>query len=1292
MEEKGTDMVSNQNITLFILLAGLSIAEFSAGDDDQFVYTGFTSSNLTLDGGATVTPSGLLELTNGTVRQKGHGFHPSSVLFYESSSGAVQSFSVSFVFAILSTYPETESGHGLAFFIAPDKNLSGSFPTQYLGLFSDQTNGDPNSHIFAVELDTVQNYDLQDINNNHVGINVNSLRSIRSHDAGYYDDKSGLFKDLSLDSHEAMQVWVNYNRETTQINVTIAPLNVAKPMRPLLSANYNLSAVITNPAYIGFSSSTGSVSGQHYLLGWSFGINSPAPPIDITKLPEMPRLGQKARSKALQITLPITILALFLAASITIFLFVRRKLRYAELREDWEVEYGPHRFSYKDLFDATRGFRDTNLLGTGGFGMVYKGILRGSRLNIAVKRVSHDSKQGIKEFITEIVSIGHLQHRNLVPLLGYCRRKGELLLVYDYMPNGSLDKYLYGKEGKPTLDWTQRFQIIKGVASGLLYLHEECEKVIIHRDIKASNVLIDNEIHGRIGDFGLARLYDHGTDPEATHVVGTIGYLAPEVARTGRATPLTDVFAFGIFILEVTCGQRPIKQSTQDRQVMLVDWVLEHWHKGSLTDTVDIKIQDVEDNCKPQVAQKILCSCILLELPQVTSMPEKKHKWLILYHLLYLSILNFTSFIIAGDQFVYSSFREANLSLDGTATIKPDGLLELTNGSFNLKGHAFYPTPLHFRKSSGENVKSFSVTFIFSILSAYPDKSADGMTFLVTTNKNFSDAFPAQYLGLLNDQNNGNPNNHIFAVELDTIQNSEFEDINDNHIGININGLHSVQSQGAGFYDDKNGMFKNMSLISREVMQVWVEYDGWTTQIDVTLGPIKMAKPNRPLVSAIYNLSTVLTDTSYIGFSSSTGVINSRYCLLGWSFSMGNTTPEIDITKLPKLPRVGSRSPSKVLTIILPTAIASFIFVTGTTIILLARRKLANNELQEDWEVEFGPHRFTYKDLFLATEGFKNKNVLGAGGFGKVYKGILPTSKLEIAVKRLSHNSKQGTKEFITEIVSIGHLRHRNLVQLLGYCRRKGELLLVYDYMPNGSLDKFLYCENDKPSLDWATRFHIIKGAACGLLYLHEKWDKVVIHRDIKASNVLLDSEFNGRLGDFGLAKSYNHGTDPQTTRVVGTMGYLAPELVRMGKASPLTDVFAFGTFLLEVTCGHRPVKQNELGEHIMLVDWVLDHWQKGSLVETIDKRLEGNCNIDEACLVLKLGLLCSQPFASARPSMHLVIQYLNGDMQLPEFTPSDISINMLAFMENRGFNPSLISYPQLTMSVGTMSSLSGGR
>ncbi|KAM0878305.1 hypothetical protein ACQ4PT_034954 [Festuca glaucescens] len=608
-------------------------------------------------------------------------------------------------------------------------------------------------------------------------------------------------------------------------------------------------------------------------------------------------------------------------------------------------------------------------------------------------------------------------------------------------------------------------------------------------------------------------------------------------------------------------------------------------------------------------------------------MPNKKCKCSILCQLLFLG-LNFASFTIADDQFVYSGFAQANLSLDGAATIRSDGLLEQTNGTFNIKGHALYPTPLQFRRSPSGNVQSFSMTFVFSIISAYPEKSADGMAFFVAKNKS---ALPAQYLGLLDDQNNGNTSNHIFAVELDTIQNSEFQDISDNHVGININSLHSVQSRDAGFYEDKNGMFKNLTLISHEVMQVWVQYDEGATQIDVTLAPIKMAKPLRPLVSVIYNLSTVLTHTAYVGFSSATGVINSRYIMLGWSFSMGDSAPAIDITKLPKLPCVGPRHHSKVLKIALPIVIAAFIFVDGTIVIIFARRKFAYSELREDWEIEFGPHRFSYKDLVLSTDGFKNKNLLGAGGFGKVYKGILPKSKLEVAVKRLSHESKQGTKEFITEIVSIGHLRHRNLVQLLGYCRVEGELLLVYSYMENGSLDKYLYCRQDEPSLNWAKRFHVIKGAACGLLYLHERWDKVVIHRDIKASNVLLDSEMNGRLGDFGLAKSYDHGTDPHTTRVVGTMGYLAPELVHMGKVSLLTDVFAFGIFLLEVTCGQKPVKQNAHGDRFM-------------------------------------------------------------EMPLPEFTPTDISFSMLALMENRGFDPSGVSYPQLITSMGTMSSLSGGR
>ncbi|KAJ4876593.1 L-type lectin-domain containing receptor kinase IV.3 [Raphanus sativus] len=163
-----------------------------------------------------------------------------------------------------------------------------------------------------------------------------------------------------------------------------------------------------------------------------------------------------------------------------------------------------------------------------------------TKKEIAVKRVSNQSKQGLKEFVSEIITIGRMSHRNIVPLLGYCRRKEELLLVYDYMPNGSLDKYLYNSS-EVTLTWKQRITIIKGVASALFYLHEDWEEVVIHRDIKASNVLLDAEHNGRIGDFGLARLRGHGTDPQTTLVAGTWGYLAPDHVRTGKATTATDV-------------------------------------------------------------------------------------------------------------------------------------------------------------------------------------------------------------------------------------------------------------------------------------------------------------------------------------------------------------------------------------------------------------------------------------------------------------------------------------------------------------------------------------------------------------------------------------------------------------------------------------------------------------------------------------------------------------------------------------------------------------------------------
>jgi serine/threonine protein kinase len=244
--------------------------------------------------------------------------------------------------------------------------------------------------------------------------------------------------------------------------------------------------------------------------------------------------------------------------------------------------------------------------------------------------------------------------------------------------------------------------------------------------------------------------------------------------------------------------------------------------------------------------------------------------------------------------------------------------------------------------------------------------------------------------------------------------------------------------------------------------------------------------------------------------------------------------------------------------------------------------------------------------------------------------------------------------------------------------------------MPNGSLDKYLY-DRSAGTLDWGHRFHIIRGVAAGLLYLHEDWEQVVIHRDVKASNVLLDGEMNGRLGDFGLARLYDHGSDAQTTHVVGTMGYLAPELGHTGKATPSTDVFAFGAFLLEITCGRRPIDQHERNRHVVLVDWVIEQWRKGTITDVVDTRIPSGFSKDTVSLVLRIALLCSHPLANGRPTMRQVMQYLDGDLILPDLSPAYLSFTMLERTYDGEFNQNMMSYTSST-SIGAVSELSGGR
>ncbi|KAL1817373.1 hypothetical protein ACET3Z_019947 [Daucus carota] len=333
---------------------------------------------------------------------------------------------------------------------------------------------------------------------------------------------------------------------------------------------------------------------------------------------------------------------------------------------------------------------------------------------------------------------------------------------------------------------------------------------------------------------------------------------------------------------------------------------------------------------------------------------------------------------------------------------------------------------------------------------------------------------------------------------------------------------------------------------------------------------------------------------------------------------------------------------------------------------------VALNKIEgEDFEVPL----FDFTEIANATNNFSDHNKLGEGGFGPVYKGLL-TNGQEVAVKRLAKDSRQGIDEFMNEVSCIAKLQHRNLVALLGCCIDKGERMLIYEYLPNKCLNSCIFDEENGKALDWSKRCNIVNGIARGLLYLHQDSKLRIIHRDLKTSNVLLDHEMNPKISDFGMARSFGgNQMQANTTRVVGTYGYMPPEYAIDGIFSTKSDVYSFGVLVIEIISGKKNRSFVHPDHSLNLLGHAWTSYKEDKLSGLVDEAISESCNHAEVFRVIQIGLLCVQQHPADRPSMSHVVLMLSSNIALPH--PKQPGF----FME-RTFHDPDSSSNQLTITV----------
>ncbi|KAK2419304.1 L-type lectin-domain containing receptor kinase IX.1 [Trifolium repens] len=599
--------------------------------------------------------------------------------------------------------------------------------------------------------------------------------------------------------------------------------------------------------------------------------------------------------------------------------------------------------------------------------------------------------------------------------------------------------------------------------------------------------------------------------------------------------------------------------------------------------------------------------------------------------------------------------------------VKPEGDASLLYSYIQLTSTSRYQTntysvgrvtcfePLQLWDKTSRKLTDFTTKFSFVV---YSNKTnfGDGLAFF------FADPelpLPDHMqegggLGLVDKYQIMNSTKYSFlAVEFDTCHNPW--DPSGMHVGINFNSMMSIKTKPWMIdISDKTAYYDCKIVYNSSDHNLKVSYTG----------KIINGKPVKRYLSYTVDLRDYLPEKVIFGFSAATGLVFEMNTLMSWSFNSSLQIHDVKVSSqistnpspspIPNSPKIDSKKGTIWVGLGVGVGIASIFLILGWFCILMWKKDKEKKEdtmfdlkMDDEFQKGSGPKRFCYNKLVTATNNFEETQKIGQGGFGGVYKGYLKDIDTDVAIKRISRESKQGIKEYATEVKIISQLRHRNLVQLIGWCHMKKDFLLIYEFMQNGSLDSHLY--RGKSLLTWHMRYNIAMDLASALLYLHEEWEQCVIHRDIKSSNIMLDYNFNAKLGDFGMARLVDHEKESQSTTIIaGTMGYIAPEYYTTGKATKESDIYSFGIVSLELASGRKPIDLNAKEDQVTIFDWVRELYRLGRFLEVVDTKLEGVFDNDQMERLVVIGLWCANPNYSFRPSARQVIQVLKFEAPLP--------------------------------------------